>query len=385
MDSETRVVHGRHRKRDGRRAALMALALGLVAAGTLALVLWPGGPAWFDSDQAASSSSPATSHAGHDHGTRTAASPTSRASSVSTPDEGRAVPVGKAPHFMAIAPDGSFGYIADPVAGAVIRFDIATDRPTVTIPVPEAPPQMVTFSPDGRRAYVSAYNEDFSTDVVVTLDAVTDEKLDSVKVGHGPYAAATTPDGRRLYVPYYDENFFDVLDAESGARLARVPAAACPHWIVFSSDGRTAYTTNHFSDVVSVVRVSDNSIQTTIPVGDGPHSLELSPDGTRLAVVNYIGGDVTLIDTARNAVVGTVPGVGAGPQDVTYAPDGRHLYTANVDDGTVAVVDTESQKVTARIATGTSPTSVAVTPDGRSAFVTNFDDGTVTVLDIAGS
>jgi YVTN family beta-propeller protein len=383
MDLHQTVDHGKHRRKSSRRRiAVMSLSLAALLAGaSVAAFLWTRGPTSSDGLERAAPASGAT-HSGHTHVAPTTG-PAAPAASVGNPEVGPPVVTGITPHHMAVAPDGRFAYIADPAAGAVIRFDTASASATATIPIPEAPPQLVTFAPDGSRAYVSAYTDDFSVDVVATVDTRTDTEISAIPVGRGPYAVSTTPDGRLLYVPYYDQDFLDVLDTSSGTMVDRIPAAPCPHWVAFTRDGRFAYTTNHFSDVVTVLELPGNTVVTTIPVGHGPHSLEMSPDGTRIAVVNYISGDVSVIDTAGNTVVSTVPAVGAGPQDVTYAPDGRHFYTANVDDGTVSVVDALSGAVTARIATGDSPTSVAVTPDGRRAFVTNFGDGTVRLLETA--
>jgi len=387
MDLHHPAVHGKHRRKlTRRRITLIGLALALLAGVVVATVLWPRGPASSDGPEEAvptGGGDGGTSHDGHAQ-TPEETAPATPAASVANPEVGEAVATGMAPHHMAVAPDGRFAYIADPVAGAVIRIDTTSGSATRTIPIPEAPPEMVTFAPDGRRAYVSAYDEEYTVNYVITLNTDTDTAIRATAVARGPYAAATTLDGRLLYIPYFDDDHVDVLDTSSGAMVAKIPAKPCPHWVAFTHDGRFAYTTNHFSDVVTVLELEGNTVVTTIPVGDGPHSLEISPDGTRLALVNYISGDVSVIDTETNAVVSTVPAVGAGPQDITYAPDGRHFYTANVDDGTVSVVDAVSGEVTARIPTGDSPTSVAVTPDGRRAFVTNFGDGTVRLLDTAG-
>ncbi len=389
MDLHHATGHGRHRRRLARRRiTFVGLAVALLVGAAVAAVLWPRGATSSGGPESAAdgSSRGSTAHTGHARASQApeSADAVAPVTSEGSPQVGPAVATGPAPHHIAVAPDGRFAYIADPVAGAVIRFDTASGSSGKTIPIPEAPPQMVTFAPDGARAYVSAYNEDYSRSFVITLDATTDTAVGATAVGRGPYAAATTPDGRLLYVPYYEDDHLDVLETSSGTIVERIPAAPCPHWVVFTHDGRFAYTTNHFSDVVTVLEVSGNTVVGTIPVGDGPHSLELSPDGSRIALVNYVGGDVSVIDTATNTVVSTVPAVGAGPQDITFAADGRHFYTANVDDGTVSVVDTATGAVTARIPTGASPTSVAVTPDGRRAFVTNFDDGTVRVLETAG-
>jgi YVTN family beta-propeller protein len=321
MDVHHPVHHGKHRRRRRhRRILVVGLSFLVLTGGIVAALAWNGGPASSNAEQGVGpAASAATEHVEHTRPQQTASSSAPPPQSAATPGTGSVVAVGKAPHDMAVSPDGSFAYIADPGVGGVIRFDTAGSRETATIPVPEAPPQMVTFSPDGSRAFVTAFDEDFTVNYLAILDTRSDTAIAVVPVGRGPYAAATTLDGRLLLLPYYDEDHLDVLDTNSGALVVRIPLPPCPHWVAFSHDGRFAYITNHFSDVVTVLDLQTYSAVTSIPVGDGPHSLEVSPDGTRVAVVNYISGDVSIIDPTTNAVVGTVPSVGAGPQDVTYA------------------------------------------------------------------
>src|SRR6476469_8518382 len=100
------ATHGKHRRRTTHRVLLVAIGLVAVAGLTVA-VLWTRGPATpHGSAQAGSSTA---------HGTvakRSATStPPAPAPSSATPAAGAPVAVGKAPHFVAIAPDGRFAYI----------------------------------------------------------------------------------------------------------------------------------------------------------------------------------------------------------------------------------------------------------------------------------
>jgi serine/threonine-protein kinase len=290
--------------------------------------------------------------------------------------------LGGTPLFARVTPDGRAVWVTDPAGGQIDVLDAASGALSTRIRIPDGPPHLLTFSPDGARAYVGVYDEGYHVHVVDVLDTASHQVLRAIPVGLGPYALGVPPGGGPLYVPLYAEDHLDVVDPATGALLTAVPMAASPHWIAFRPDGRTAYVTDHFSDVVSVLDLARTAVVRTIPVGDGPHSIAMSPDGTRAAVVNYIAGSLSVIDTATDTVVATVAGVGAKPQDVVYAPDGRHLYTANSGDETVSVVDTATDTVTARLRTGPGPTSVAVLADGR-AVVTDFDDGAVRWVTVA--
>ena len=361
----------RHRHRAW---ALMALVTAVVVALVLVsvMVLRPSGDRGGNSADQASTGSPAA---------QSSTAPPEIAQSVPIPSAGGVVPVGATPGYIQVAPNGRFAYIANRDAGVVTVLDTTLATVTATIPIEAGPPQFITFSPDGRTAYVTVFNKDFTTNVVVFLDTVTNKPVKTVPVGKRPFAPATTPDGRLLYVPSHNDGRVDIVDTTSGEVVGGVATPPNPHWVVFSNDGRFFYTADHESGVVTVFDAATNGLITEIAVGVSPHSLAISPDGSRLSVVNFDSNTLSVIDTATNTVVATVD-IGLRPQDVTYAPDGGHLYTANVDDGTVDVVDTATNVVTARIPTGNSPSSISVLPNGRQAYVTNLADGTVRILDI---
>jgi YVTN family beta-propeller protein len=366
---------------DGRRWRTLLAAAGVLAVALAALaviLIRPTGP---PTTGGAGTAAPTIVPRPSDSASATPTAP-QVAASIAVPTVGDVIPVGPTPGYMEMAPSGRFAYIASREAGVVSVLDTTINKVTASIPIPQGPPQFVSFSPSGDRAYVSVFNRDLTTNLVVFVDTATNTVTKAVPVGKKPYASATTPDGKLLYVPSHDEGVLDVLNTDTGEQVARLPVAPNPHWVAFGRDGRFVYTANHESGVVTVLNAADNSTVTEIRVGVSPHSTTVSPDGTRVSVVNYDSNEVSVIDTATNQVVATVP-VGLKPQDIVYAPDGRYFYTANVDADTVSVVSAATNTVTATIATGDGPTSISVTPDGRRAYVTNLNDGTVRVLDIA--
>ena len=356
----------------------------VLVAAVVTYLLWPDG-----SDSVATDSSPGTTAESSAPGTGRplpsgGAAPAEVAESIAVPTIfGEPIPVNPTPGYMAIAPNGRYGYIANRDEGVVTVLDTTSNAVTATIPIPAGPPQFITFSPDGRTAYVTIYNADYTYNAVAFVETSSNTVTATVPVGLRPFAPTTSPDGSLLYVPLHNEGRVEVLDTATAEEVDSYEVVANPHWIAVNADGTVGYTANHESGVVSVLDLTDGgSVITTIPTGLAPHSIEVSPDGTRVSVVNFESSTASVIDTATNTVVATIP-VGLKPQDLTYAPDGRHFYTANVDGDTVSVIDTTTNQVTATIPTGDGPTSVSVTPDGRRAYVTNLNDGTVRILDIA--
>jgi serine/threonine-protein kinase len=296
--------------------------------------------------------------------------------------QGQPLAVGPTPGSVTIAPDGRLAYVANRGEGIVTVVDTNLDKVIGTIAVSAGPPRYVAFTPDGTRAYVSAYTDDMTVNRVAVLDTRTTRELGTVEVDGGPYALAVTPDQKYVYVPSHDAAKIDVIETGTDRVVDQIPVPNNPHSVTFTPDGMRAYVANHESNMVAVLDVASRRVVDTIPVCTSPHRVTISPDASRIAVACYDSNDVYFIDTATLNVVGRSR-VGEGPQDVTYSPDGAYIYTANVVGNSVSVVDSVSGEVTATIPTQ-SPTSIAVRADGRRAYVTNLDAGTLTILNTAG-
>jgi YVTN family beta-propeller protein len=305
------------------------------------------------------------------------------AASVPVPSTAGTIPVGETPGYAVASPDGRRLYVAQRAAGTISVVDTEVDEVVSTIDVPSGPPQYLTLSPDGTRAYVSVWDDDRTVAAISILDTTTGEFGATVPVRSRPYVSAVSPDGTRLYVPNHDSDVLTVVDTQTDTAVAEIDVPPNPHWVELTPDGTRAYVADHDSNVVAVVDTATDTVVDEVPVGTSPHSVAVHRSRPLAANVNYDAASVSVIDTDSDEVVATVP-VGEGPQDVTWSADGRFAYVTNVDDGTLSVVSAEDFTVTATIPTGTSPTSVTVLPDGRKGYVSDLDSGTLTVLDLAG-
>jgi len=312
------------------------------------------------------------------------------AASLALPTVGGHIPVGQSPSYIQVAPNGKFAYVANPGAGAINVINTASGKVSGTISIPQGPPQFVSFSPDGKTAYISVYNTRGSVHLIAFVDTASSTVTSTVAVDNfTPGPSTPSPDGRLLYVPNHntamsgaDENVVDVIDTTSKTLVRDIPVPANPHWVAFDKNGQRFYTSDHMSAEVTVVNAASNTIVTEIEVGETPHSEALSPDGSRLAVTSFDGNVLYLIDTATDKKVATIP-VGRNPLDVAYSPDGRYLFTADNLGNTVTVIDTAAGRVIGQIPTGKSPTSISVLPNGHQAYVTEEGDGTIEILNIA--
>jgi YVTN family beta-propeller protein len=304
--------------------------------------------------------------------------------SVDTPTVGQTVPANSTPGYMEIAPNGRFAYIANRELGVLSIFDTTRNAVTGTIKVAEGGPQFVAFTPDGKRAYVSIFNNARTVNVVGVLDTATNAFITTVPVGVRPFALDVTPDGKKVYVPNHDSGSITVIDTATNTVVDTINVAPNPHWVDVSADGKTLYAANHESNVVSVIDTTTDKVLTTVPVGKSPHSILRHPTKPLLFNVNYDSNSLSVIDTNTNQVIKTVP-TASHPQDITLSTDGEHIYIAAVDDNAIQVFSMKTMDIVSRVPVGKAPTSVSVSRDGRQAYVTNLNDGTVTILNLAGT
>src|SRR5262245_49048691 len=86
-----------------------------------------------------------------------------------------------------------FAYVTNPGAGTISVIDTATNTVVATVPVGGAP-RWVAITPDGTRAYVT------NVGAVSVIDTATNTVVATVPVGNSPQGVAITPDGTRAYV-----------------------------------------------------------------------------------------------------------------------------------------------------------------------------------------
>jgi YVTN family beta-propeller protein len=305
------------------------------------------------------------------------------ATAVPIPSIGVTIPAGETPGFVVAAPSGRQLYVANREAGVVTVVDTAVNKVTATIEISAGPPQFIAFSPDGRRAYVSVWDEARTIAAVSVLDTTTNAVVETIPVQTRPFLAAVSPNGKWLYVPNHDNDSVSVIDTATDKLVTNFPVAPNPHWVAFTPDGKKVYTANHDSNLVSAIDPATNKVIAQIPTPTSPHSIAVHPTEPLAIVACFDADAAAVINTDTNTVVTTVA-VGRDPQYAAWSADGRFAYIVNNDDNTVSVVDAKTFKVTATIPTGASPTSMGIVPDGSKGYVSNLRDGTLTELNLAG-
>jgi YVTN family beta-propeller protein len=371
---------------------LAALAAAAAAVGIVVIVLVAVKPHASNQSPVANNGPATTGGA-----TAIASSTPAVAPQVALPKAGGTVAVGQDPSFIQVAPNGKFAYITDTGDNTVTVLDTITGKVSKEIPIPEGPPQFISFSNNGETAYVSVYNTRGSVHLIVFIDTATGQVTGQVPVtNHTPGPSQVSPNDRYLYVPNHNsmtmngamkamsgpgQDDIDVINTATKKMAGTITVAPNPHWITVGQDG-LLYVTDHTSGEITIVNSNTNKVVKTFAVGETPHAVYASPDRSRLAVTSYGGAEVFIVSTATDKVIATIP-VGREPLDVEYTPDGRYIYTTNSEDNTVSVIDAATNKVIDTIKTGKQPTSIDFLPNGRQGYVTDEGSGAVEILNLS--
>ncbi len=102
------------------------------------------------------------------------------------PTVGATVAVGETPGFVVVSPDGRHALVANQAAGVVTVVDTTTNAVTARVPVPTGPPQYLAYSPDGRRVYVSIWDQARTVAAVGVLDTATNQSWPPSRCAPGP-------------------------------------------------------------------------------------------------------------------------------------------------------------------------------------------------------
>lgn len=308
---------------------------------------------------------------------------------------------GMRPLGLALSPDGKLLATAgknhtlvliNPVTGAILqtvplsaRKEGGTNETTAQMSFAG-----LTFSPDGRRLYLSNTGGDVWVFPIEgghgvgkpLLFKVPDANVPSQK-HELPTGIAVSADGKRIYVAGSLGNKLHEMDAGSGKVVRSWDTGVAPFDVVLA--GGKAYVSNlggrrpDSNDVsaiagkgtivrvdpetqvasegsISVIDLRSDSIKAEIVVGLHASALAVSPGGKYVVVANTGSDTLNVIDTATDRIVEKIwarqtPAdlFGAQPNAMAFDPMGRKLYVCNGTQNAVAVVAFEPEDNASRV------------------------------------
>ncbi|MFI5364660.1 MAG: cytochrome D1 domain-containing protein [Candidatus Binatia bacterium] len=336
---------------------------------------------------------------------------------------------------LAISPDGTLAYLGSPDRDMVSVLDTRTNRVVATIPVPA--PASITFTPDGRFAYVVS-GQYCST--LAVIDTSTHTVRKTLPLGRESSALTFSHDGMVAYVSGGDDgDLVFKIDVSTHAIVAELPIPSRARSMLPSLDDGLLYIagSNPYSDysdddfntlteidvldlkaqrvvrtiamkdventggrvfsdgtftpdgsrfyavtdsAVAVIELATSAVVATVPLPLQPVSVVVRADGMQAYAAGQ-GSDIALVDPSTTTVQAVV-GVDGIPTDIRPSPDGQRLYVAT--DVGLSIIDTTTQRVVQSLIDA-EPDDAAVTPDGKSVYVIERTRRTIDVIDTASN
>jgi len=195
---------------------------------------------------------------------------------------------------------------------------------TSTSPTPASPSGelvLATSSLDGTVSFISTRQ-----------DAV----IATVPVGIGAKDVTFSADGRKAYVGNYDLNEVVVLDIAGRTVTKTIPVGTRPRWLRITPDGQFLYVSNEGSAEVSVISTTTDAVTATVPVPGAPPTIgaiAFDPKANVFYVGGAFGGSfcgdcIHVFGYPSNAHLGTISGIiGGGHGNLQVAPDGTLVVT----------------------------------------------------------
>jgi len=225
----------------------------------------------------------------------------------------------KAPHGLKWVGDTSSVVVTTEASRHLIRVDIETGEVTQAISTGQEGSHMVALSPDLTRAFVA----NIGSGSVAIMDLTAHKRIRTVKAGQGTEAIAVTPDGREVWVGNNSSKNIMVFDAASFEKRATIKTAGIPIRVEISPDGAFAAVSEADLNRVSIYDVAKRDIITTIdmsPVGGKvPVTLLFDPDGSRLWAATTRAARVVEINTSDWTISRTLA-AGQGSDGLGYSP-----------------------------------------------------------------
>lgn len=273
-------------------------------------------------------------------------------------------PTGKAPHEIAISPDGKTAAVVAYGGKSIDLFDVASRTRLKTIDLsPNEGPHGIAWLADGRIVATTERSKS-----VTIVDPAAGKVVSSVPTDQeATHMVAVTSDGRIAYTANIRSGTVSVVDLKLGRKLRDIAVGGEPEGIALSKEEQVLWVADLKGTRVQAFDTESLEKIGEVATGPVPIRVAASPDGRWIVTSNVGDGSLTLIDSATRQKVRDVPISGvqeAGQVTILFGPGGR-LYVAETGRNTVAEIDLATGKVLRRLPAGTNGDGLAIAP-GRA-------------------
>lgn len=228
----------------------------------------------------------------------------------------------KAPHGLKWIPGTSKVIATTEASQSVVVVDVSAMKLVGSVNTDQQGSHMVVLSTDNKHAFVA--NIQSGSFTVIDLEAL--EKVKDVKAGEGTEAIAVTPDGNELWVGNNRSKSIMVFDAKTFEKHNEIKTEGIPIRVEISPDGKHAAVSEPDLARVSIYEVDSRELVSKVDLSkvdaNVPVTLLFSPDSPRLWVATTGSAKVVEIDTDDWSVVRSL-NAGEGSDGLGFSPLAR--------------------------------------------------------------
>lgn len=264
---------------------------------------------------------------------------------------------GKAPHEIAVSPDGKravvVSYRAQDYVGETLHvFDIERAEKIAEIRIAghKAPHGLKWITGTSRVIATTEMSEE-----VAIVDVDRGEVVGAVSTGQqGTHMVALSPDMSRAYAANIGSGSFTVIDLAGMKKLSDVKAGEGTEAIAVTPDGKEIWVGNNESRSVMIFNASTFDKKSEITTEGVPIRVEISPDGELAAVSEADKNRVLIFDTKSRALQRAIdlPEGASVPVTMLFAPGGGSLFVAATGSAQIVEIDTADWSVTRTLGAG---------------------------------
>jgi YVTN family beta-propeller protein len=269
-------------------------------------------------------------------------------------------------------------------SNAVILISTENNQILKTIYVGRSPHEP-TFTPNDKQIWVSVRGEAYVS--VIDIDLM--KEIKQIPVADGPGMISFSPDGKIAYVCSSFTPELDMVDTKSYQIIKRISVVSpfCPN-IFTSPKGEWVAMTHKDVGAVTVLNTTTQTIAKVISTGAITNHVTFNYINNKLMMLVTVGGEnkVRVFDVADDFKQTDSINVDAMPHGIWPSADGKQLYIGLEFSDEVQHIDLQKMKVISTIKIGQSPQALvyadnAVTNgDGKEGLVALNDTTATQVL-----